>query len=181
MRRKFLFILYGIIFLTFSFTTGTIKNYAWSKHSGPAVALANKLTSSLTIIDLKEGTYVFMLTVSDDLDAKATDYVTLNVKKEMLSTGSATSSSSKIKVKVPEIVVPDGSQYGSTEAILGRMTSLDLENSLVTIFNGSGERIFSDVWNPEKYKEIFARSGLYIYQIIKEGRRIDTGKIYIKY
>ena len=160
---------------------GTIKSYTWSKYSGPAASLANKSTPSLTMTDLKEGTYVFMLRVFDNLYAKTTDYVTVTVKNEILTTISSTSTSSKIAEKDLDTFVPMGSQNERTEAILDRMSSLDLENCLVAIFNDSGDRIFSGVWTLEKYNEVFTQSGLYIYHIIKEGRRIDTGKIYIKH
>ncbi len=158
---------------------GTIKTYAWSKYSGPSALLTNKSTSSLTITDLKEGTYVFKLRVSDNLTAKTTDYVTLTVKKVILTISSSTSTSIKIKEKDVDSFVPTDPRENN-KAILEGLTSLDLENCIVSVFNESGVGIFSGVWTLEQYKETFSQNRLYIYHVYKAGRRIESGKIYIR-
>ncbi|QDA61300.1 malectin [Hymenobacter jejuensis] len=61
---------------------GSIKTYAWSQVSGPGTAtLSGAATASLTASALLEGTYVFDLIVTDNLDlASAPDQVTVIVK-----------------------------------------------------------------------------------------------------
>jgi predicted esterase len=156
---------------------GTIKSYAWSKYSGPTALLENKAAPQLSVSALKEGTYVFMLKVVDNSNAKATDYVTLTVQKQLLFTSALTNS------KVLPSSQLDGEDFfpeTKPDAILNELTTLDLENCLVTIFNDAGDRIFYGNWSAESYQEIFTRNGLYVYHIIKNGKRIDAGKIYLR-
>ncbi|MBL0745879.1 right-handed parallel beta-helix repeat-containing protein [Chryseolinea lacunae] len=46
----------------------------------------------------------------------------------------------------------------------------------VVIFNGSGRRVYQGKWSPELYTQIFIPGELYIYHVIQNGKRIDTGK-----
>jgi dienelactone hydrolase len=158
---------------------GTIASYRWMKYSGPLVTLENDSTPTLTVSALREGTYVFSLTVADNLKATATDLITVTVKKGILATGSGTSGPEKITR------IPGGdsgfnfSTVDGPQPVFNRMTAFDLENCLVAIFTDTGRRIFSGTWSVDKYQEVFRRNGLYLYHIIKNGKRIDTGKIYI--
>lgn len=159
---------------------GTIHNYKWSKHSGPAATLVDSLTSSVTVKNLKEGTYVFMLEVSDNLTAKANDYVTVTVKSEILFTSFPATPISKIIRENIDSIAQAGSHTEIRETVLNDMTSHDLEDCLVAVFNGTGDQIFSGAWTLEKWNEIFSKRGFYIYHVMKEGRQINTGKIYIR-
>src|SRR5690606_644362 len=58
---------------------GSIASYAWSKVSGPSVAMGGQSTATLALSNLLEGSYVFRLTVTDDDGAKATDDVKVTV------------------------------------------------------------------------------------------------------
>lgn len=59
---------------------GKIATYKWSQVSGPNTAtLANGSTSMATASNLVQGTYVFRLTVTDDLGATATNDITISV------------------------------------------------------------------------------------------------------
>lgn len=58
---------------------GTISGYLWTKVSGPAVTIAGTTTQTLSLSNLIAGTYVFRLTVTDNLSATASDDVTLTV------------------------------------------------------------------------------------------------------
>jgi hypothetical protein len=60
---------------------GSIVSYAWTKVSGPSASLQNQNTSTLTVLSLLEGTYVFGLTVTDDNGATGYDEVKLTVEK----------------------------------------------------------------------------------------------------
>ncbi len=50
---------------------------------------------------------------------------------------------------------------------------------LVNIFSGSGQVLYSGEWSKERYYEIFVQEGLYLYHIIRDGRRVDAGKVMI--
>jgi dienelactone hydrolase len=158
---------------------GTISSYKWTKYSGPFVTLENESSPSLTVSALREGTYVFSFTVADNLQATATDLITVTVNKGILATGSGTSGPAKIK-KIPE---GDSGFNTSTvddaQAVFNRMTAFDLENCLIAIFTDTGRRIFSGTWSVDKYQEVFRKNGLYLYYVIKNGKRIDAGKIFI--
>ncbi|HYF66814.1 MAG TPA: PKD domain-containing protein [Ohtaekwangia sp.] len=58
---------------------GTVDSYLWEKISGPAATLAGTATATLELADLVEGTYVFQLTVTDNLGATGTDIVSVFV------------------------------------------------------------------------------------------------------
>lgn len=58
---------------------GTIASYTWTKVSGPSANLSGATTSKLTAWGLVQGTYVFRLTVKDNLGATAFDDATVVV------------------------------------------------------------------------------------------------------
>jgi hypothetical protein len=59
---------------------GTIASYAWSKVSGPTQFLIASTGSAITVIsNLVAGTYIFRLTVTDNLGATGSDDVTVLV------------------------------------------------------------------------------------------------------
>lgn len=59
---------------------GSIASYAWTKFSGPSATLTNQTTPTLTAASLVAGTYVFRLTVTDNLGLTAFDDVTVSVQ-----------------------------------------------------------------------------------------------------
>jgi hypothetical protein len=46
----------------------------------------------------------------------------------------------------------------------------------VVIFDDAGRRIYMGKWTPPMYAEIFTPGELYIYHVLQNGKRIDTGK-----
>ncbi len=60
---------------------GKIESYQWTKVSGPSAQLQGTSSPELSITGLKEGTYIFRLTVKDDSDAKASDDVRVVVNE----------------------------------------------------------------------------------------------------
>jgi hypothetical protein len=156
---------------------GTIASYQWTQISGIAAPMMNTTTRKLWAYNLKVGTYVFRLTVKDNNDATKYDEVTLTVKDVVVST-----TSFRIQTASDTEIASASGLTGSDEqyAGLGNLTSAQLENSTVVIFNGEGEKIFTGAWGPESYREVMTGKGLYMYNVIREGRRTDTGKIYIR-
>lgn len=61
---------------------GTIVAYAWTKKSGPSVIMKNADTYLLLLDELREGTYVFRLEVTDNRGAKAWDEIMVIVLSE---------------------------------------------------------------------------------------------------
>jgi gliding motility-associated-like protein len=58
---------------------GSITNYLWTQISGPAATLENPATPTLTVSSMTAGTYVFRLTVTDNLASIDADEVTVIV------------------------------------------------------------------------------------------------------
>jgi dienelactone hydrolase len=64
---------------TASDTDGSIASYAWSKISGPAATLTNTTSQTLSVTSLTSGTYTFNVTVTDNLNATASDQIVVIV------------------------------------------------------------------------------------------------------
>jgi dienelactone hydrolase len=58
---------------------GTVVKYKWSKYSGPNVTMSGSGNSTVTMTNLVAGTYVFKLTVTDNIGVTGSDYVTVIV------------------------------------------------------------------------------------------------------
>ncbi len=52
-------------------------------------------------------------------------------------------------------------------------------NYSVIIFNSDGEKVLNGKWSNDMYQDTFSKEGLYIYHILKAGKRIDSGKLLI--
>jgi hypothetical protein len=46
----------------------------------------------------------------------------------------------------------------------------------VVIFNSSGRRLYMGKWSPDMYTQIFTPGEMYIYHVLQDGNKIDTGK-----
>jgi dienelactone hydrolase len=156
---------------------GTIASFEWTQISGATAPMMNTTTRKLWAYNLKPGTYMFRLTVKDNQGATKYDDVTLTVNDAVVSATSV-----RTQTALDTEITSTSELTGSNEqyAGLGNLTSAQLENSTVVIFNDSGEKIFAGAWSQESYREVMNRKGLYMYNVIKEGRRTDTGKIYIR-
>jgi len=58
---------------------GTVIGYSWTKVSGPAAALTNTNSATLTVTSMLQGTYVFSLVVTDNNGATGSDLVVVAV------------------------------------------------------------------------------------------------------
>jgi hypothetical protein len=104
---------------TSSDSDGTIAARLWTKESGGTATLANTTTGTLSLSNLANGTYVFKLTVTDNLGATASDQMTLTV--------------SGIATSTPPTVAYLGTINASS-------TTVDLYD------NGSGPNVISFLW-----------------------------------
>ena len=68
---------------------GTIEVYRWSKQSGPDCAIQNEFSTSTTISNLVQGTYVFRFWAKDNDGAAAYDDVIINVNQAPLVSAGA--------------------------------------------------------------------------------------------
>jgi predicted esterase len=59
---------------------GSIVSWNWTKMSGPSASLSGTTSKTLKVSSLKEGTYIFRLTVKDDKGNTDSDYVRVKVK-----------------------------------------------------------------------------------------------------
>lgn len=67
---------------------GSIVSYKWSQVAGPAASIGGDATSNADVNNLKEGSYVFRLTVKDDRGASASDDVRITVSKQATANNS---------------------------------------------------------------------------------------------
>jgi dienelactone hydrolase len=158
---------------------GSISYHRWYKISGPYVYYTGVMTYTLNLSKLYAGTYKFKLVVRDNLGLETYDEVTITVQN---TTTTASATSARIQ-PVSDMEMPSASEpIDSYEpyAGLGKVTSSQLENATVVIFNGDGEKIFTGVWGENSYREVLNKQGLYLYSVIKDGTRTETGKIYIR-
>ncbi len=151
---------------------GTIASYVWSLYEGPAsVRLTNKNTPIVTASKISTpGSYIFKLTVTDNVGIQSLDYATLTVVSP--SGRTAFGGEQNIEASLNEELSINST---SNQIILLDNAS---ENNFVSIYDAQGYKVFDGKWNINLYTEIFNRKGLYIYNLSKAGKRI-SGKVYI--
>lgn len=160
---------------------GTIDSYQWVQTTGATCVMKHAQTASVYVSGLMTGTYTFRLTVSDDTGVTGYDDVSVDVTlPRLVDRNSGQSTRQPPASAITDILSPHNSDYGDGKAILDNLTSRELEDCRVRIFDASGKCLYSGAWTAEKYSEIFSNGGLYIYNVVKEGRRIDAGKIWVR-
>lgn len=147
---------------------GTISRYVWSKYSGPSLTVSNSTTPSLTISKVYEGTYVFKLAVTDNLGVTGYDYVNVTVNAASSSARMSTSGESNHEMDSDQTVAPE----------FAGLNSKELEGNSVIIFSSSGEKVFSGPWSPELHSGLLKTNVLYFYNVVRNGRRIGSGKVF---
>lgn len=155
---------------------GTIAFHKWYKVSGPYCYYTGVSTYTLQLSLMGVGTHKFKLVVRDNLGLETIDEVTVIVKDVVTS---AASFASPVEAEISETT---SSLFASSAepSGLGERTLSQLENSTVVVFNETGERIYAGSWKADSYREVMNNKGLYIYNIIREGKRMESGKIYIR-
>ncbi len=82
-------------------TDGSISTYAWTKQSGPAATLTNQNTANLTASGLIQGSYVFRLTVTDNLGATGQDEMTLTVLPAAINQSPIVNAGADVSLTLP--------------------------------------------------------------------------------
>lgn len=154
---------------TASDTDGTIASYLWTQISGPMAPMSNITTSKLWAYNLTAGTYVFRLTVKDNAGASKYDDMKLVVQN---ATTTASGASTE-EVLVVEL-------NSEEEKVLGDFSMSQLEDATVVVFNENGEKIYAGQWSATSQNEVMNQHGLYLYNVIRDGKRSETGKIFIR-
>jgi hypothetical protein len=133
---------------------GSIASYLWTKQSGGSATLSGSTTSTLSLTGLTTGSYVFRLTVTDNLGATGFDEVSVTVTVSnsppvaaFLGTINATSSS--ITLYDNGSYDPDGTiaSYAWTRLSGPNTPTLVTPNSMNTVVNGliNGTYVFREI------------------------------------
>ncbi len=112
---------------------GTITAYGWIKVSGPNATIASPSSANTNVTGLVAGTYVFRLTVTDNLNATATSDVTITVN---------TSSSSPNRyfraITIDRTKVANTTQYNFPVLISGTYPFLKTTANGGKVYNANG-------------------------------------------
>lgn len=156
---------------------GTITKYQWTKTKGGVVNMAGATTPTLVASGMVAGAYVFRLTVTDDRGATHYDAMLVTVKSPVLTSSMITTENSD---EDNTIALKDAGEFALDAESRSRLLEGRLKDATVIIFDGSGEKIYTGSWNEDTYREVMNRKGLYLYNIIREGKRTESGKIYVR-
>lgn len=140
---------------------GTISSYQWKMMTGPGATLGNTDTPSLSVSQLVAGSYVFRVTVTDNLGATKSDDVGVSVQNATAATAFAEA----------DLVELDKASFDLTK------DESFWSDKLVIVFDSSGKALFQGRWQPERYNDVF-HSGLYIVTIYDGAKQINNQKIY---
>jgi hypothetical protein len=137
---------------------GTISSFLWSQYEGPSTAtFTNANTATVTVSDLVVGKYGFRLSVRDNYNALKNDYMTVTVVS------------------------------GAREATAENITLAELETETkrcedcsIIIYNLNGKRFYSGLFDYDQYKQITRSLQLYCYTLMRNNKKIDSGKVFQK-
>jgi hypothetical protein len=174
---------------TSSDADGTVMYWEWTKVSGGAATLADYGKPTVKISGLVAGTYVFRLRVTDNLGAVTADEVTVTVKAAGTTSVAArvamAADYNTEPVTTEEPVVEESQDdvaYAPQSTEEEEFVIMDKHfpgghNYAIIVFDANGTRVYAGAWNPDLFHEIFGSGQLYIYHVIQDGVKIDTGKV----
>lgn len=138
---------------------GTIAAYLWSQYEGPTTAtFTNETTATVTVSNLVVGKYGFRLRVKDNNNASGYDYMTVTVHS------SARQSTETESITLAEL----------------ESQAKRCDDCSIVIYNMSGKRFYSGLFDYEQYKYITQSLQLYCYTLMRNNKKIDTGKVFQK-
>jgi gliding motility-associated-like protein len=81
---------------------GAITSYLWEKKTGPASGtLSGQTTSKLSLTDLVSGSYLFILTVTDDKGLTASDEVMVTVIEDIINVNPSVTAGADLSIRLP--------------------------------------------------------------------------------
>jgi hypothetical protein len=149
---------------------GTIVRYIWSKWSGGSAILSNTDKPTLSVSGLAAGTYVFRLRVVDNDGASDSNDMILTVNASGSSSGRLAFDEESLEIPASEETVDDDFLHYSNSA---------WKNKYVVMFDSNGNRIHQGEWTREASETLAGKKGLFIYHILREGKPVRQGKVYL--
>ena len=148
---------------------GTIASYLWTQISGPLATLSDASLPDLMVSELAEGTYVFELTVTDNLGLSATDQVTVTVKPETEV------------VKIPKIFSPNND--GNNDFWTWPNTT-SYQGCRLIIYNRFGKKVYETTsydnsWDGKSLDGQVLEEEAYYYVLKCSGLKDVTGGVRI--
>jgi lysophospholipase L1-like esterase len=174
-----------------SYSSGTITSYTWSKVSGGSATITSPSSVNTTVTGLVSGSYVFEVSVTDNLGNTDNDDVIINVQappivnagsNQSISSGnttlsaSATDNSSVVRYQVTKLKTP--TQGLRRIAVLGSSTSVPYTGGLYPTDSGwvnllknfyKGLGIIDTLYN-------LAQTSMDIYQAMPTGYTPPAGR-----
>ncbi len=154
---------------------GKIVSYKWTKVSGGACTFSSTTVLRPTISKFVAGEYVFKLTVTDNDGGVKSDEAVMT----FVNTSSAARSAESTGTVEQEQALSSNTVENVEESSITLNSQLKEESDAIAIYDERGTQIYSGKWNAEMYSEVLNKRGLYIYQLVKNGKRL-TGKVFIE-
>ena len=147
---------------------GTIVKYSWVQISGPMKATltdasTNKLVASNMIV---AGFYVYKLTVTDDKGATAFDKIGVTIYAPVTTAAS---------VGDTQILELEEEREPSWAEVSHKYWA----DKYVLLYDGQGKEIYKGAWHEEAYQRVVERNRFFVFNILKNGMRIKSGKYLI--
>jgi len=141
---------------------GTIKSYLWELQSGPDAKIEKPTESKTNVLELKEGTYIFKLTVTDNDGATASATVTVTVLpiKNVPPVASAFAKPGKVTLSANGVGISE----------LSGTNSIDPDGVIKSFVwsISSGPTGGSVINNPDNETTLitFSQAGTYVFKLI---------------
>jgi hypothetical protein len=157
---------------------GTVMYWEWTKVSGGAATLTDAGKPTLRLTGLAAGTYVFRLKVTDNKGAWKADDVTVTVKAAGTTARAATSEYDE----APAADSTDTNVSYAPQSTEGEFVIMDKHfpaghQYAIIVFDANGTRVYAGEWSADRFSEIFEAGKMYVYHVIQDGVKIDTGKV----
>jgi hypothetical protein len=120
---------------------GTIASYAWSQVSGGSFTWSGASSASLTLSALKEGVYVFRLTVTDDKGATGSDDVKITVNAGSSGSGPVANAGPDKLVKLPSTGVTIVGGGTDADGTIASYLWTKISGPALTLLNANSSRL----------------------------------------
>ncbi|UAY51322.1 PKD domain-containing protein [Ferruginibacter albus] len=130
---------------------GTIASYVWTKLSGGTATITSTSSASTTVTDLAQGTYQFVLTVTDNQSATGKDTVTITVKAANAAPTANAGTDQTIQLPTNSVslsgsgVDADGTIASYSWSVIGGSATITDASSAVTTVNNLSQGVYQFV------------------------------------